>query len=73
MAASFSFLKVRSLNIDLKSLDIDLRYEKNSRAGHVFNYWSESSLLPYKTSLEPEKHEKQGSELRYRLYLDDLG
>ena len=37
------------------------------------NYWSESSLLPYKTFLEREKHEKQGPELRYRLYLDDLG
>ena len=28
--------------------------------------------LPYKTSLEPEKHEKQGPEVRYRIYLDDL-
>ena len=28
--------------------------------------------LPYKTSLEPEKHEKQGPEVRYRIFLDDL-
>ena len=67
-------LKVGSLNIGTKSLDIgQWRDDFSSRPIYMLHYWSESCVLPYKTFLKRENHEKSGPEVQYRLYLDDLG
>ena len=68
-----ALLKVTFLNIGMKSLDL---------CRMVLHFFAKLSIftameldfgrLPYKTSLEPEKHEKQGPEVRYRIYLDEL-
>ena len=53
----------------------DIAYQRDifsCRPGIVVNYCTHGHRLLYKTSLEREKHEKQGPEVRYRIYLDDL-